>query len=210
MIASTPMIATASGAIHDRSDADLIGECLSGRQAAWNELVDRYSRLVYAAARRCGLCDADAEDVHQNVFVSLYRHLDGVTDANRLSSWLLTTARREAWRAARRRLALIDGEPEVADSDDSAADLAELERAAMVRLALRRLGGRCQQLLTALFSAPGTPNYAAIATDLGMKTGSIGPTRARCFRKLERILLEMGFDPASEWAAHESALADAD
>ena len=35
-----------------------------------------------------------------------------------------------------------------------------------------------------------------IARDLGIPTGSIGPTRARCFRKLEKILVEMGVERA--------------
>ncbi|MCH8314606.1 MAG: sigma-70 family RNA polymerase sigma factor, partial [Planctomycetes bacterium] len=73
---------------------------------------------------------------------------------------------------------------------------AQWERQQIVREALDRLGGRCQQLLTALFLAPGTLNYEAIADQLGMKVGSIGPTRARCFEKMEKILREMGLDPA--------------
>ena len=38
-----------------------------------------------------------------------------------------------------------------------------------------------------------------------MKVGSIGPTRARCFEKLEKILLELGLsaDPDEESSARE-------
>ena len=62
----------------------------------------------------------------------------------------------------------------------------------MIRQALRRLGGRCEELLTALFLAAGTPSYEVIARQMGMKVGAIGPTRARCFQKMEKILLDMG------------------
>jgi DNA-directed RNA polymerase specialized sigma24 family protein len=36
--------------------------------------------------------------------------------------------------------------------------------------------------------------YDALAARLGMPLGSIGPTRARCFRKLEASLRTMGID----------------
>lgn len=35
-------------------DSRLIQPCLDSRQDAWNELVDRYGRLVYSITRRCG------------------------------------------------------------------------------------------------------------------------------------------------------------
>ncbi len=37
----------------------------------------------------------------------------------------------------------------------------------------------------------------ATPEDLGTKVGSIGPTRARCFAKLEEILAEMAIPPAA-------------
>ncbi len=38
------------------------------------------------------------------------------------------------------------------------------------------------------------PEYREIAKQLGVPVGSIGPMRARAFKKLETILLSMGFD----------------
>ena len=52
------------------SDADLIKACLDGRQAAWDEVVDRYGRLVYSIPRRYGFSDADADDIFQTVYFS--------------------------------------------------------------------------------------------------------------------------------------------
>ena len=83
------------------------------------------------------------------------------------------------------------GEQDLAHVEGPAQDqVAVWERRVLVRVALRRLGGRCEQLLTALFLAPGCPNYETLAQEMGMKIGSIGPTRARCFQKLEQILKE--------------------
>ncbi len=186
------------------SDAALVAACLDGSQAAWAEMVERFGRLVYSIPRHYGFSEADAEDVHQAVFILLLQKLDTVRDAERLSPWLIRTTHRVCYRVGKRsrRYAELDGviEDVASPADD---DAAECEQRHQVRQALDRLGGRCQELLTALFLAPGTPSYETIAEELGMKVGSIGPTRARCFAKLEKILAEMAIPPAA-WVSGRS------
>ena len=170
--------------------------CLRGDDAAWSELVDRFGRLVYSIPSRHGFCDADARDVFQTVFTILYRKLEGIRDVDRLASWLIRTTHRECYRIARRSGASAGLEDTIADPTAPAEEQATIwERRHQVRQGLRKLGGRCEQLLTALFLAAGRPNYDAIAEQLDMKVGSIGPTRARCFKKLEAILIDMGLEP---------------
>jgi DNA-directed RNA polymerase specialized sigma24 family protein len=51
------------------TDAELVQRCRTGDADAWNELVERYSRYVYAiAAQGFRLSPADAEDAFQEVF----------------------------------------------------------------------------------------------------------------------------------------------
>ncbi len=46
------------------SDGELVRRCGAGEEQAWNELVERYSRYVYAiAAQGYRLAPPDAEDV---------------------------------------------------------------------------------------------------------------------------------------------------
>jgi RNA polymerase sigma factor (sigma-70 family) len=179
-----------------RSDPKLVGRCLDGDQSAWNEIVERYGRLVYSVARRYGLDDADADDVFQGVFAALFQHLDRLRDQTRLSSWLITTTHRTCWRIGRRPGGPEDLDQRIVDvSAPSDENAAQWEQQQLVREGLARLGGQCEALLTALFLEPGTPDYDAVAARLEMPRGSIGPTRARCFKKLERILVELGIDP---------------
>ncbi len=182
-------------------DAELVTRCLAGREDAWGVLVDRYARLVRSIPRRHGLDDADSDDVTQAVFVRLHRSLGDLRDAARLSSWLITTAHRETWRVGRRRPASAAHLQEtVADpGTPDPADVDRWERQHSVRQALAELGGRCEALLTRLFRDP-SPDYARIARDLDMPVGSIGPTRARCFRKLAPILRRLGLEPEDEAA----------
>jgi RNA polymerase sigma factor (sigma-70 family) len=175
----------------DWEDDRLVAACLEGSHEAWEELVERYGRLVYSVSRRCGLDDADASEVFQNVFVVLFRRLELLRQPRCLAAWLVRTTSRECYRvaAARREIASEPGAAAGAETDDTAA----IERQQVVRQAMRRLGGRCEQLLRLLFLAPSEPSYQDIARELNMRMGSIGPTRARCFSKLKSILREMGF-----------------
>lgn len=187
-------------------DAQLVAACLKGDSEAWDEVVDRFGRLVYSIPRRYGLSDADADDVFQTAFAILYERLGQLRDPNRLSAWLIRTTHRECYRVGKRSGGYVDLDRVIENVAEPSDDLLETwETRHLVRQALRRLGGRCEGLLTALFLAPGQPRYDTIAEQLGMKIGSIGPTRARCFEKLEKILIDMGLsaDPDAESPAGE-------
>ena len=69
--------------------------------------------------------------------------------------------------------------------------LVHWERQHLVRTALRRLGGRCEQLLVALYTDQGPAGYEEVAAKLDMPEGSIGPGRARCLSKLLEIMKSM-------------------
>jgi RNA polymerase sigma factor (sigma-70 family) len=175
-----------------RSDPDLVRACLEGRQEAWNVLVDRYGRLVYSVARRSGLPPDQCDDVFQTVFTKLCSALGQLKDQTRLSAWLITTAHRESWRVRKReqtgREPASSGEATTLDpSVISAADRAE-----RVRRALDAVAEPCRTLLSALFLRPQTPDYESLAAELGMRVGSIGPTRARCFDRLRAELDRLG------------------
>jgi len=178
-----------------RSDPALIQACLSRDQSAWNELVERYTRLVYSIPRRYGFSEPDADDVHQNVFRILAEKLRQLQDQTRLSSWIITTAHRECWRL-RRAAQRIPALPANEQADQSLPEEAvrRLERQHLVRLGLEAVGDPCRGLLETLFLQPAAPPYETIAHSLGMKVGSIGPTRARCLQKLEAILRELGME----------------
>ena len=78
-----------------------------------------------------------------------------------------------------------DGAEDTRTSDPAAAEAEVLmaERNAALREAFRALPPRCQQLIGLLIADPPVP-YAEISGKLGIKIGSIGPTRARCLQRL--------------------------
>jgi RNA polymerase sigma factor (sigma-70 family) len=172
-------------------DAALVEACLAGQRGSWETLVRTYAPLVYTIARRSGLSQDEAEDVSQIVFASLLQSLGTLRDGQSVSKWLIVVAKRHSWKVLRARPALADADvfdaagPAAAEATDEA-----WQRRQALQQGLAALGGRCQELLTALFSDRNQPDYAQVSERLGIPIGSIGPTRNRCLRKLMELLME--------------------
>jgi RNA polymerase sigma-70 factor (ECF subfamily) len=72
------------------SDAELVGAHLDGHPAAFSELYDRYrSRLVHFIARKTGDRDR-AEDLVQEAFIRVTRHLHRFDQNKKFSTWIYT------------------------------------------------------------------------------------------------------------------------
>src|ERR1700685_1203138 len=74
----------------------LVQASAAGDEAAWNELVRRYSPLGMAGARGSRLAAADAQDVSQTVWLRLVEHLADLREAEALPGWLVVTTQRES------------------------------------------------------------------------------------------------------------------
>lgn len=156
--------------------------------------------LVYSIARRTGLEGDEADDVFQQTFLALHRNLDRLGEPAAVPKWLAVTAAREALKIKRmrQRVRPMESLDELLAAEEAEAEEIALEGAesASIREALRRLGGRCEALLTMLYIEELA--YQEIV-DQGFAMGSIGPTRARCLDKLRKIVLQMGvFDVSFE------------
>ena len=172
--------------------AGLVNDAKQGRREAVGELVPELSPMLWQVARASGLSSSDAEDVLQSVWLNLLAHLDAIRTPGSLTSWLITTTKREAWRvrAADRRQKPVDQEWLAAIPDagaDSEQRLIMKDEQRELWEALRSLPGRCQKLLRIVAFVP-RPDYDDVAARLGMPRGSVGPTRGRCLDKLRSAL----------------------
>ncbi|MEZ4674740.1 MAG: sigma-70 family RNA polymerase sigma factor [Caldilineaceae bacterium] len=194
----------------------LIMRCRRGDAHAWQQLIQRYGRLVHSIPVRYGLSPAEVEDVGQEVFLALAQSLAQIEDPESLPAWFMTTARRYSWRAIQRR----KREQPLAGHDLTDTEFAEAHAAvavksisqhfgsqtpSMVELlrgwqhqelltqGLSNLNERCRALLTAVFLDQAEPSYDEISEQLGIPKGSIGPTRNRCLQQLRVILEGLGF-----------------
>ncbi len=177
------------------SDEELIAGCRSGRADAWEALVLRYRRLIYAIPRRAGFDEDLASEIFQQTFAILVRNIDRIKQPGQIKAWLVTTARRETIRAINTRKAenrnlLISDEdhddqvsavPDLAPLQDE--ELLKLETQNRIRNAVDSLDEKCRKLIRLLFYTDPAPSYSIVAEAMGIREGSVGPTRARCLEK---------------------------
>lgn len=85
-----------SKALSSQSDAELVRALRTGQQNAFGILYDRYGKLVYSTALKIFNNTQEAEDVAQDVFVTLWRRDSYNPDRGSLSSFLCLLTRSRA------------------------------------------------------------------------------------------------------------------
>jgi RNA polymerase sigma factor (sigma-70 family) len=176
----------------DPAVVTLVLAARDGDAEAWHQIVDRYAPLVWGICRRYTLGRPDADDVGQVVWLSLFQHLAAIREPAALPGWLARTTRNECLRVLRAagQRERVERAVPAESGVDGGFDVVEeeLERAEQhraLREAFSDLRPECRELLSRLFrDAP--PPYLEIGNELGMKIGSIGPTRQRCLAELRR------------------------
>ncbi|HXG88189.1 MAG TPA: sigma-70 family RNA polymerase sigma factor [Vicinamibacterales bacterium] len=72
----------------EESETDLLARLRTGEEAAFEDLVRRYSPRLLAVARRIVGTEEDARDVIQDAFLSAFRNLSRFHGDAKLSTWL--------------------------------------------------------------------------------------------------------------------------
>ena len=176
--------------------------------AAWNEIVERYSPLVWSICARFQLSTSDREDIAQNVWLLLVEQLGKLREPAALPGWLATTTHRECLRvvmAARKSERVgtgLDDALQFVDNTVIDEEILMAERNAALRAAFAELPPRCQQLLGLLLGGDPPKSYAEISATLQMRVGSIGPNRARCLDRMRKLLADLG-EADVHWAGGE-------
>jgi RNA polymerase sigma factor (sigma-70 family) len=180
-----------------RTDTELVSACLSGEEHAWNELIDRYSRLIFSIPLRQGLTREEAADVFQAVCLDLVAELPKLRDPQALPAWLIRTASRKVgkWRRRNERYVADDGTfaESTPDADELPDSLIEhCQRTQALRDGIESLPERCQAMVRMLFFETPARPYREVAQALGVATGSIGFMRMKCLDKLRAVLERVG------------------
>jgi RNA polymerase sigma factor (sigma-70 family) len=175
----------ALGMTPELTDAQLVGRCRAGDPAAWNALVERFSRYVYAiAVRAYRLSEHDAEDVFQEVFARTYERLGSLRDDEAIRPWLAQLTRNAC--VDRLRKAAREQPAEEADVEEIDPTIEQLDEALAVQEGLASLSGDCQEILDAFFARD--ESYRVIGERLDLPAGTIASRISRCLRKLKEQL----------------------
>lgn len=169
------------------SDKDLVARCRDGDDEAWNLLVERFSRYVYAICTQgFRFAPEDAEDVFQDVFARVYEQLGKLRDDSAVRPWIAQLTRRlciDRLRSAGREAPVIDEELQLGDVDES---LARLDEAMTVRAGLEAVGENCREVLDRFFCRD--ESYRVIGEALDLPAGTIASRISRCLAKLKAEL----------------------
>jgi RNA polymerase sigma-70 factor (ECF subfamily) len=166
---------------HEPTDAELVARCRTGDQEAWRELVERFSRYVYAIAVQAYRLPAhDAEDVFQEVFTRVYERLGQLRDDSAVRPWIAQLTRRCCVDRLRdtSKVELLE-QLESGQADDS---LELLEEAWQVREALAALSEPCRDVLDRFFARD--ESYRTIGEALEIPSGTIASRISRCLVQL--------------------------
>ena len=184
-----------------------------GDGVAWAEFLGIYQPVVFRMARRRGLQDADAQDVMQQVFLSISRSIDGWIPGEsqpQFRAWLTTIARNAITKALARRprdaatgstsmVELLGAQP---DPTETTAEIFSEARKEMVRWATEQIRSEFSEVTWKVFWQTAIEGVAAaqVAKATGRSTGAVYVARFRVMARLKEKVLEV----SQHWHLQES------
>ena len=180
------------------NDTRLVKECLSGNEAAWAQLIDKYKALIYSIPIKYNLPPQEAADVFQSTCVELLVRLPELREPRALPKWLMQVAHHECYRVKRLSQRVVSRDSEENQPEPETPPIAETlvvqtQEDQMLREAMATLSPQCHRLVELLFFETPARPYAEVAAELGLALGSIGFTRQKCIERLRRQLEDLGF-----------------
>ncbi len=174
--------------MHDRQLAHQIQDRVPG---AWAAFVDAYGPRLHRLARRHAACEADAEDLTQEIFVALYQSLPNFRGASSLATWSYRVALNHCLKHAAK------ARPVTVPYQDAREQPAPDALGPAFQSARRELSGQIEAALEAL--SPGHRDavilhelhemtYAECAAVLGVPVGTVKSRLSTAFRRLRESL----------------------
>ena len=172
--------------------------------AAWTEFLGIYQPVVFGMARRRGLQDADAQDVMQQVFLSISKSIEGWIPGDLqppFRAWLTTIARNAITKALTRRprdaatgstsmVELLDAQP---DPQATTAEILAEARKELIRWATEQIRSEFSEATWNAFwrtAIEGVP-IAEVAKSTGRSAGAVYVGRYRVIARLKEKVLEV-------------------
>jgi RNA polymerase sigma factor (sigma-70 family) len=180
-----------------QTDEALVRKCVRGDEEAWSILIDKYKRLIFSIAIKYQFSIEEADEIFQDVCLTLVEVLPELREPRALPAWLIQTTSHRCfhWQRERRRY-VGDNSDEAYPTPANAIPeniLAEIEQEQVLRDALSELPSRCLELVRMLFLQEPKLPYEQVAKKLNVATGSIGFIRMRCLKRLRQTLEKSGF-----------------
>lgn len=181
----------------------------SGDGLAWGEFVDIYAPLIYGFARRCGLQDADAADLTQEVLCAIndrVKKLDYDPQRGSFRGWLFTVVRNKLRNLVQRRRRpgrgsadtgtqkLLESEP--ARNDDAASQWDELYEQRLFNCAAEKVRGKVEASTWEAFWQTAVKGKRAkqVAEALEISSAAVYLAKSRVMNRLKEQIRYMRAD----------------
>ncbi|MCX7418493.1 MAG: sigma-70 family RNA polymerase sigma factor [Planctomycetia bacterium] len=172
--------------------------------AAWTEFLGIYQPVVLRMARRRGLQDADAQDLMQQVCLSISKSIGGWIPGDLqppFRAWLTTIARNAITKALTRRprdaatgstsmVELLEAQP---DPQATTAEILAEARKELIRWATEQIRSEFSEATWNVFwrtAIEGVP-IAEVAKSTGRSAGAVYVARYRVIARLKEKVLEV-------------------
>lgn len=187
------------------SEAELLARCGRGEAAAWDELFDRHyaatGRFIFQLSH--DLTREDAEEICQEVFLSVIKNLESFHGESQFQTWLFRIAANKTRDYRQRRYAAKRGggqttvslqaeDPENGLSIDPPSsapgpDLALMsaEQIGLVQQAIQQLGNPCREIIELRYFAD--LSYDEISRSLELNPKTVSSRLSKCLDRLEAI-----------------------
>ena len=182
-------------------DKHVVAKARRGDVSAFEELVTRYERRVYAAALRSSGSPEDAADITQEVFLRAWRSMENFRGDSGFSTWLFRITMNMCVDHARRRQTqpqtqpLVQGEedderpiPDTAPTPEEHLENSELGRE--LAAALDEVSDEHRRIV--LLRDVSGMSYTEIAELLEISEGTVKSRLSRARIALRKILLKRG------------------
>lgn len=127
----------------ERTDYDLVRECMEGNTESFSDLVSRYKKLVYSVVCKFAKDNEEAEDLSQEVFIKIYKSLGRYSPEFRFSTWTVKVATNICLDFARKKklnyVSIDEFENTVGDDNSPEDMLLQKEKVLNVRAAIDSL-----------------------------------------------------------------------
>lgn len=160
---------------------------------SFDEAFTLHHRAVFSTARAVVRDSALAEEITQEVFLKLYRHLDSAPRADLLRPWLLRVTLNEARNTIRSRNRALarDTNYQKTKSQDSATEV-EHDSSPQLESARRALNKLKEPMRSCLLLRHQGLSYREIAQTLSLKENYVGSLIARARKEFARTYGKIG------------------
>jgi RNA polymerase sigma-70 factor (ECF subfamily) len=187
------------------SEGELLAHCQRGDAAAWDRLFDAHyaaaGRFIYQLASDFTV--EDAEEICQEVFLSVIKNLDSFNGESQLQTWIFRIATNKARDFREKRNATKRGggqttislqaeNSETSLTPDPPAEmpgpdefLMNAESAGLVRESLDQLGEPCREIVELRYF--GDLSYEELSATLKLNPKTVSSRLSKCLDRLEQI-----------------------